>query len=316
MSARRIGVVGSCMTDLVIRADRMPGAGETLAAESFSVGAGGKGANQAVAAARLGAEVMLVARVGEDAFGGETRAGLARAGIDIRHVAAVPGASGVATILVEPSGENRILIARGANDRLRPQDVDAAEDDLKACALILLQLEVPLETVYRTVALAARHGVPVLLNPAPAEPALDLARIASAAFFVPNQTELALVTGLPAGTPAEAEAAARWLIARGLRTVIVTLGAQGALFACGDAPALHVPAPRAVARDTTGAGDAFVGAFAQAWAVDRDAPNAMRRAVAYAADAVTREGAQAAFAEAGELTRILRAQARSGTISA
>jgi len=300
----RIAVVGSCMIDLVTYVDRMPNAGETLAARRFTQGFGGKGANQAVAAARLGAEVMMVARVGDDSFGAATLANFASVGIDARHVRQVSGvSSGVAPIFVEPSGENRILIVHGANDRLRPEDLPEAE--LAACALILLQLEVPLETVYAAVALGARHGVPVLLNPAPATPALDLARIAGVAFFVPNQTELAILTGLPTGTVTEAEAAARVLIGRGIGTVIVTLGGDGALWVAGNAAAVHVPPVPVTPVDTTGAGDAFIGAFAQGFVEHGDVGRALDWAAAYAADSITRPGAQNALAtrEVFERTR-------------
>lgn len=297
MSAR-IGVVGSNMVDLVTYVDRMPEAGETLAAPAFAMGHGGKGANQAVAAAKLGGDVLLVTRVGDDLFGDGQIANFEAAGIDVRHVRKVPGAqSGVAPIFVEPSGENRILIVKGANESLLPADVDAAGPDLEGCALILLQLEVPLETVYHTIAFAAERGVEVLLNPAPAVPELDVAKIAAATFVVPNQTELAILTGMPTATRDEAEAAARALVARGVRSVIVTLGADGALLV-GEGPAAHVPAVRVTPRDTTGAGDAFVGAFAKRYAETGDVAEAMTWGVAYAGDSITREGTQKSFADA------------------
>lgn len=299
----RIGVVGSNMVDLVTYTDRMPEAGETLAAPSFLMGHGGKGANQAVAAARLGADVMLVSRVGDDLFGEGTLRNFREAGIDARHVRAVPGAqSGVAPIFVDPSGENRILIVKGANDRLLPADVDEAAEDLSQCGLILLQLEIPLETIYHTVAWAAREGIEVLLNPAPAVPEFDVERILGATFLVPNQTELTILTGLPADTPAQAEAAACSLVARGIRTVIVTLGAEGALLV-GDGPAVHVPSVPVRPHDTSGAGDAFIGAFAQHYVVSRDVEAAMRQGAAYAADSITRSGTQRAFADAEGFAR-------------
>ncbi len=294
----RIAVIGSCMIDLVTNVDRMPNAGETLAGRSFSQGFGGKGANQAVAAAKLGAEVMMVACVGDDPFGVDTLRNFAAVGVDARHVRTVAGvSSGVAPIFVEPSGENRILIVRGANDALSPADIEAAADDLGGCGLILLQLEVPLETIYAAVAFGAAHGIPVLLNPAPADPALDLSRVSDVAFLVPNQTELSILTGLPAGTRAEAEAAARTLLARGVKTVIVTLGADGALLVRDGEPALLVPPVAVTPVDTTGAGDAFIGAFAQAFVEDGDVPRAMRWAAAYAADSITRAGTQSSFAD-------------------
>lgn len=308
----RIGVVGSNMVDLITYTDRMPAAGETLAAPAFSMGHGGKGANQAVAAAKLGGDVLLVSRVGEDLFGGGTIQNFKDLGIDTRHVRAVPGTqSGVAPIFVEPSGENRILIVKGANEHLLPADVDAAAEDLRNCGLILLQLEIPLETVYHTIEWAAREGIEVLLNPAPAVPELDVERILPATFLVPNQTELTILTGLPAETREEAEAAARTLVARGIRTVIVTLGADGALLVT-DGPARHVPAIQVRAHDTSGAGDAFIGAFAQHYVASRDVEAAMAWGARYAADSITRPGTQKAFADAAAFAKFRESLEVSG----
>lgn len=299
----RIGVVGSNMVDLITYTDRMPAAGETLAAPSFAMGPGGKGANQAVAAAKLGGDVLLVSRVGDDLFGGNTIKNFQDVGIDARHVLAVPNTpSGVAPIFVEPSGENRILIIKGANDHLMPADVDAAAEDLRTCSLILLQLEIPLETVYYTIAWAAREGIEVLLNPAPAVPELDVSRILASTFVVPNQTELTILTGMPAETPAQAEAAARTLVERGVKTVIVTLGADGALLV-SDGPAVHVPSIKVKPHDTSGAGDAFIGAFAQHYVESHDVAAAMAWGARYAADSITRPGTQNAFADAEAFAR-------------
>jgi ribokinase len=293
----RIGVVGSNMVDLVTYVDRMPGVGETLAAPRFEMGAGGKGANQAVAAAKLGSHVVMVSRVGDDVFGQNTLRNFRDLGIDARHVRAVPGvSSGVAPIFVEPSGENRILIVKGANDHLLPADFDEAAEDLLRCDLVLLQLEIPLQTVYHAIAWAARHGREILLNPAPATPDLDLDRVRAAAFLVPNQTELGLLTGLPTVTPEQAEAAARRLIDKGVGTVIVTLGADGALLV-GAGPAERIAPVPVTPRDTTGAGDAFIGSFAHHYVQSRDVVDALRWASCYAADSITRPGTQKAFAD-------------------
>ena len=292
----RIGVVGSNMVDLVTYVDRMPGAGETLEAPRFEMGAGGKGANQAVAAAKLGSEVLMVSRVGDDLFGQNTLRNFQELGIDTRHVRAVPGtSSGVAPIFVEPGGENRILIVKGANDRLLPEDFDAAAEDLLGCGLILLQLEIPLETVYYAIAWAARHGKEVLLNPAPATPGLRLEQVRGVTFLVPNQTELGLLTGLPTETREEAELAARGLVEQGVSTVIVTLGAAGALLV-GDGPATPIPPVSVVPQDTTGAGDAFIGSFAHYYVRSGDIVDSLRWASRYAADSITRPGTQKAFA--------------------
>ena len=294
----RIGVIGSNMVDLVTYVSRMPGAGETVEAPRFEMGAGGKGANQAVAAAKLGSDVLMVSCVGDDLFGRNTLRNFEALRIDARHVRTVAGlSSGVAPIFVEPSGENRILIVKGANDALAPDDIEAAADDLRGCGLILLQLEIPLETVYYAIAWAARNGVAVLLNPAPATRALSIGRLAGIEFFLPNQTELATLTGLATDSPDAAEHAARTLLDQGVGSVIVTLGADGALLVEKDAT--HVIAPVPVqALDTTGAGDAFIGAFAHHLAAGHDRLQALQQAARYAADAVTRPGTQKSFATA------------------
>ncbi len=296
----RIAVVGSNMIDLITYVVRMPEAGETIEAPRFEMGFGGKGANQAVAAARLGSEVMMVTRVGDDAFGKNYLENFRAQGIDVRHAAPAPGLSnGVAPIFVDPSGENRILIVQGANTQLSLADVDRAAEDLLRCDLILLQLEVPLETVYHTVAFAAGHGKEVVLNPAPAHPELDVGRLGGLSFLVPNQTELALLSGLPTGTVKENEAAARHLMGRGIRTVIVTLGGDGALLVTGSG-AEHVPAVRVAPVDTTGAGDAFIGSFAHHYAASRDVRGSLGQAVRYAAHSITRPGTQKSYATGEE----------------
>jgi ribokinase len=293
---RRIAVVGSNMMDLVTYVTRFPERGETIEAPSFLMAHGGKGANQAVAAAHLGSEVLFVGKVGGDAFGTLTLENFRRHGIDARHVGVVADApSGVAPIFVEPDGENRILIVTGANAMLTPADVEGAREDLSRANAILLQLEVPLETVYATVALGVAAGVPVFLNPAPARTDLDLARLRGLAFLLPNESELALLTGLPVTTNAQAEAAARRVIAAGIAAVVVTLGAGGALNVTEDA-AVHVPAPRVVPVDTSGAGDAFIGSFAHHYTAGGDVPAALRAAVAYASHSVTRRGTQMSYA--------------------
>lgn len=297
--AGRIGVVGSNNIDLVTYIDRMPGAGETLDAPDFQIGFGGKGANQAVAAARLGADVAMVTRIGDDMFGPQQLDNFRAHGIDTTHVKVAPGtASGVAPIFVEPSGENRILIVKGANGALTPADVDAAEDMLAACDVILLQLEVPLETVYHSIALAARHGVATVLNPAPARD-LDVTRLAGVTYLTPNETELSQMTGLPTASESQIETAARSLIARGIACVVVTLGGRGARLVTAEAVTHIAPVPVDPV-DTTGAGDAFIGSFAHFLAGGAGAVAALTEAAHYAALSITRRGAQASYASAPE----------------
>jgi ribokinase len=289
----RILVIGSINTDLVTFADRMPAAGETLAGTDFAVLPGGKGANQAVAAARLGGDVALIGRVGDDGFGRDALANLAGCGIDISGVRVSAGVpSGIATILVEPSGENRILIVAGANGRVTPQDVPEAA--LAQAALVVLQLEIPLSTIADVIARAAARGVPVLLNPAPAAD-LDPAMLRGVSYLVPNRDELGHLTAMPVGRTDEVVAAARRLVRRGVGAVVVTLGGDGALLVTAERVA-HVEAPRVTPVDTTGAGDGFIGCFAQTLVASGELDAALARAVRYAADSVTRRGAQASYA--------------------
>ncbi len=293
----RIAVVGSNMTDLVTYIARMPARGETLEAPRFEIGPGGKGANQAVAARRLGSDVLMVSKVGDDVFGRDTLANFRAQGIDTRHVGVVEGvSSGVAPIFVEPSGENSILIIKGANNHLLPADVDAAAADLLGCDIILLQLEIPLETIYHVVALATARGRRVVLNPAPATRDLDLSKLRDVAFFTPNRGELALLTGLPTDTFAEIEVAAKKLLAGGIRTVIATLGHDGVLLVTPDG-ATHVPTVAVTPVDTTGAGDAFIGSFAHFLAGGFDVKQALHWAVRYAAHSVTGRGTQKSYGD-------------------
>jgi ribokinase len=292
----RIAVIGSNMVDLITYVTRMPTRGETIEAPSFEMGCGGKGANQAVAAAKLGADVLMVTKVGDDMFGDNTIGNFSSFGIDTRHVSKAPGkSSGVAPIMVEPSGENSILIVKGANADLLPADIEAAAADIKTCGLILLQLEIPLETVYSAIEFGRRHGVKTLLNPAPAASGLDLDRILHASFLVPNETELALLSGLPLGSVAEIEAAARALVAKGIGTVIVTMGERGALLVTPAETTLIEPVP-VTPVDTTGAGDAFIGGFARYYVETGDVRASLDKAARYAADSVTRRGTQKAYA--------------------
>ena len=296
----RIAVIGSNMVDLVTYVNRMPVRGETIEAPRFEMGHGGKGANQAVAAARLGADVVMVTAVGDDLFGENTIRNLAALGVDTTYVRRVAGkASGVAPIMVEPSGENCILIVKGANADLSPADVERAGEALKQCDLILLQLEIPLETVYAAIRFGKQHGVRTVLNPAPATPQLDIAHVRDVSYFIPNETELAILTGLPTATEADIEAAAKSLLGQGMQAVIVTLGGRGALLATAQGCTRIAPT-RVEPIDTTGAGDAFVGAFARYHAAGADLDAALARAARYAADSVTRPGTQKAYATEAE----------------
>lgn len=294
----KIAVIGSNMVDLITYIERLPVQGETLEAPDFALGCGGKGANQAVAAAKLGSEVLMVTKVGDDLFADNTLANFRRFGIDTRHVTRAPGrSSGVAPIFVQPDSHNSILIVKGANAALAPADIQAAEADLRDCALIVLQLEIALETVYAAIDCGQRLGIPVLLNPAPAVADLSAAHLARLDYFVPNETELTLVSGLPVADRDSAFAAARVLAGRGIRHVVVTLGAAGALYV-GEEGEFSLPGQRVAALDTTGAGDAFIGCFAHGRVQGLGLREAMQRAVAYSALSVTGRGTQTSYPEA------------------
>ncbi len=293
-----IAVVGSNMVDLIAYIDQMPKVGETLEADDFAMGCGGKGANQAVAAARLGGSVMMMTRVGDDMFADNTIANLQSCGVDTRFVEKVPGvSSGVAPIMVDRDSHNRILIIPGANKHLLPADIDDAADTLRQCKLIVMQLEIPLETIYHTIAFANEAGIPVVLNTAPATPELDLAWACRCDFLVPNETELEILTGMPVEDLPQIEAAAASLFERGLKHLIVTLGETGALHMHGSEQQ-HYPAPTVDAVDTTGAGDAFVGCFAQTLVASGDIGAAIERAIRYASHSVTGRGTQTSYPDA------------------
>ena len=292
-----IAVIGSNMVDLISYIERMPAEGETVEAPNFAMGCGGKGANQAVAAARLGSSVRMVTRVGNDIFADNTIANFERNGIDTTYVLPTEATSGVAPIFVDEESHNSIIIVKGANALLTPDDVRAAEEDIATCRLIVLQLEIPLETVYEAVALGKRHGIPVLLNPAPAQPDLVLAKVRDCEYIVPNETELSLLTGMPTETMEDVRNAASVLLDVGIPNVIVTLGERGALWLTADGEHI-IDAVTVDAHDTTGAGDAFIGCFSHYLVVDGDVLEALKKASHYAADSVTRPGTQSSYADA------------------
>jgi ribokinase len=295
-----IAVIGSSMVDLIAYTDEVPKAGETLEAKEFKMGCGGKGANQAVAAALLGSDVIMMARVGDDAFADNTIANFKTFGVNTDLVEKVAGvSSGVAPIWVDKDSQNRILIIPGANKHLLPADLDAAAERLAACSMIILQLEIPLETVYYAIDFGNQHGIPVILNPAPATTALDLDYACKCDFFVPNETELEILTGLPVETEEQIHAAADTLLEKGLKNLIVTLGEKGALWMHGK-ETTRVDAPSVNAVDTTGAGDAFIGCFAHSYGRDADVEKAMKLAVRYASHSVTGKGTQTSYATAEE----------------
>jgi ribokinase len=290
----RIAVVGSANIDLTTFTDQFPKPGETIFGQRFDLGFGGKGANQAVAARLCGAEVFMVARVGSDLFGPATIENFRRQGIDPTHVKQVEGlSSGVAPIFVEPNGQNRILVVKGANDALRPADVDAAAETLKSADCIVLQFEIPVETVYYTIQFARTHGIRCILNPAPAQP-VDLDALKDLDYFVPNESEAETITGRPVKNVEDAKTCAEQLVVGGIRRVIITLGANGSLLAGHDL-SQHVPPFPVQSVDSTGAGDAFIGSFAVFLAEGVPETESVRRANLYAGLSTTGVGTQKSF---------------------
>jgi ribokinase len=299
-----VTVVGSLNMDLVARAPRIPQPGETIIGGDFHNVPGGKGANQAVAAARLGAQVSMVGRVGRDAFANPLLGNLAADDID--HACVIQdseAATGVALIVVDDTGQNSIVVASGANMRLSPADVDGAEAAIAGADALLLQLESPLETVTRAAEVARAHGVRVILNPAPAR-SLPAVLLSLVDVLIPNESETALLTGMSVNNQAEAEAAAAALRGMGVGTVILTLGERGALLAQAGAAAL-APAFEVTPVDTTAAGDAFVGGFAVALAEGQTLAEAVRWGNAAGALATTKLGAQPSLPTRQDLEALL-----------
>lgn len=303
MKTPRIVVVGSVNTDMVVKSQRIPLPGETVTGGQFVMAAGGKGANQAVAAARLGAEVTLVAKVGQDMFGDQAIENYKKEGIRTDFLVRDPDHhTGVALILVDQQGENLISVASGANHALQPAEVQRAAQCIRAADLVMLQLEIPLDVVECAASLAADAGVPVILNPAPAAP-LEPSLLRLVTYLTPNESEAERLTGVPVGDETSAWAAAGKLLESGVRHVIMTMGAKGALICCDARHATMIPAYRVEARDTTAAGDAFNGGLACALARGDSLEEAVRQASLVGAFSVTRLGAQPSLPTAAELRR-------------
>ncbi|MCS7070748.1 MAG: ribokinase [Anaerolinea sp.] len=301
-------MVGSSNIDLIARVPRLPAPGETLIGSKFQMGFGGKGANQAVMAAKLGAQVSVVTKVGRDIFGEDTLKNYQKFGIDTTFVLFDDERfSGVAPITVdENTGQNSIVIVPGANDGLSPADVRAAASVIQNADALICQLEVPLATTHEALKVARESPGRVLtiFNPAPAAEFPDeLLRLSDV--FAPNEVEAAMLTGMPASTPEDAERAARALQARGASTVIITLGDRGAYVVTGEQPGYHVPAETVQAVDTTGAGDAFVGSLAYLLAAGRSLAEAVRLAVAIATRSVLKTGTQTSFPSREEVADLI-----------
>lgn len=304
MKKQGILVVGSANMDLVASAARFPAPGETVFGAGFGMYPGGKGANQAVCAAKLGGDVLFLGKIGDDLFGEKLSRGLKEDGVRLdRLLVAGDAPTGTALIAVDGNGENEIIVVPGSNMELLPADVRRARPAFDAVRVLLLQLEIPLATVTAAAEIAHARGAVVVLNPAPARP-LPPKLLALVDYLTPNETELGQLSGLPVtGIPA-AVRAARALLARGVKNVVVTLGEQGALFVDGTS-SRRFPARRVNPVDTTGAGDAFNGALALAIADGRPVGDAIPFANAAAALSVTRRGAQSSMPTMREVRRFL-----------
>jgi ribokinase len=290
---KRLLVVGSINLDMVAGAQRIPLAGETVSANSFNTFPGGKGANQAFAAACLGAPVSMIGMLGNDTFGTQLRASLEAPGVDTRAVGVVPASSGLALITTADNGENAIVVVGGANAYLSPRDLDKHIDVIRSAGIILTQLEIPLETVEHLAAVARRENIPLILDPAPARP-LPVSLLACTEWLTPNETEACSLLGRPIQElPQDAlEGAALQLMQRGSRNVLFKLGSRGCYLALADGTRALLPAYSVRAVDTTGAGDAFNGAFATALLRGKTSVASATWASAVAAISVTRRGAQ------------------------
>jgi len=289
-------VVGAANIDLISYVPRLPKVGETLHGTAFQMGYGGKGANQAVMAAKLGADVAMVCKLGRDVFGEGTLENFRSMGVDATHVTLTDEAfSGVAPIAVDAEGRNSIIIVTGANDLLSSDDLERARPAIAAADVLVCQLELPVETSLAALRIAREEGARTIFNPAPAREELPGELYELSDVICPNEPETELLTGKPAG-----EEAARELLARGARSVVLTLGERGCLIVEGDM-AVEVPVDPVHAVDTTGAGDAFVGALATFLAAGHPLVEAAKRANAVAALSVQRRGTQTSFPAAADL---------------
>lgn len=298
-----IAVVGSLNIDLIAYTQRVPGPGETVMGDRFAMGFGGKGANQAVMAARLGANVSMVGALGDDVYADMTFDNLARQGVDAAHVARVPGSSGVAPIWVEPDGTNRIIVVGGANDAVDPATAAEAVRSMRRLDAVIGQLEIPQAVTTAAFQAARARGAVTILNPAPAA-ALSADLLAASGWLIPNEHELAILAGTGPIEADDDDAFTSFAAKVGCR-LVVTLGSRGAAVVGVDGTVTRVPAIPVQAVDTTGAGDAFVGAFGYGLAAGFDEQVAVRLGIACASDSVTRPGTQSSFASREDAARLL-----------
>ena len=287
----KILVIGSLNMDLVVVTSRHPLIGETILGESFNTYPGGKGANQAIAAARLGAQVRMVGCVGEDLFGQALRENLSQNGVDCTLLKISENVvSGTALITVDQAGRNSIIVVPGSNHDLLPADLESLEKEIASAEIVILQMEIPLETVWKSILLAKKHAVPVLLNPSPAHLIPD-EYLDGLDYLVPNESELSSLTGLPTDTLPEIINALNILISKGVRRVTLTRGEKGCYYMDRETE-FQIPSYKVNPVDTTGAGDAFIGGFAYSLVSGEKLQDALETGVAAGALAVTKSGAE------------------------
>jgi ribokinase len=303
IQAKKIVVVGSCNTDMVIKADRLPVPGETILGGTFLMNSGGKGANQAVAAARLGGNVTLVSKTGNDVFGKQSVMLYASENIKTDYIFSDPKhPSGVAMITVDSNGENCIVVASGANAYLTPTDIDIASGEIESSDLVLMQLEIPIETVEYVAELATKKGIKVILNPAPAR-TLSNDLLKHLYIIIPNKSEAEILSGIKVTDIDSAKQAADIISAKGVDIVVITLGSQGALIK-ENASFQFVEAVKVEAVDTTAAGDTFCGAVCVGLSEGKTILDSVKMAVRSASLTVTRMGAQSSLPYRNELTSV------------
>lgn len=302
----KIAVIGATLIDMVSYVNDAPNYGEAVTAKDFHIACGAKGANQAIAAKRLGADVLMVSAVGDDLFGQTALENFRQNGIDTRQIITVPNvSSGVVMIIVEKSGQYRSILYRGANEFLKPENILQAADDLKQCRLFVIQLEIWAETVYAAIDFANKNNIPVLLNPSPMDQKIVLEKICPCEFFVLNEFELKSLTGLQINSRENIRVAAKKLLNCGVKNIIVTLGRRGSIW-FAEGVEEFVPTLKVESVDSTGAGDAFIGCFAKNYLEGKNILDSIKLASNYAALSVTRKGTQDSYLTAAEFETFLK----------
>ena len=301
----QIAVIGATIMDIVSYVDKAPNYEQTTTAKDFHIACGAKGANQAVAAKRLGADILMVSAIGDDLFGKIALENFQKNGIDTRQVIKVPNVStGAVMIIVEESGQYRSIYYPGANYFLTPQNIFNATDDLKKCGLFVIQLEIPLETAGVAIEFANKNNIPVILNPSPLYKKIPTENLFPCKFFILNELELRILTDLPTDTAENISNAAKKLLKRGVKNIIVTLGDQGSMW-INEGVEEFVPTLKVESVDSTGAGDAFVGCFVKNFADGKNIRESINLASKYAALSVTRKGTQDSYLTAEEFEKFL-----------